>query len=171
VVFKRVRNNRIRRIVEGPMKARIWSCLVLTLMSCATAQTKQPTQGASTPVPISAVLEANVKAEWEAFKNKDKKAYQDLLAEDFVAIEDDGEGMRKKRTAVEEVDRSVVSKYYLFGLSVLPLGSDTALVTYEITMEFPPKAQVRFKRVLVSELWLQRDGKWKMRYYQETRVR
>jgi hypothetical protein len=149
--------------------------MVLVLMSSTAAQTGQPTQGSGTPAPVasalSGILEANVKAEWEAFKNKDKKAYADLLAEDFVAVEDDGEGMRKKRTAVEEVDRSVVSKYYLFGLNVLPLGLDTALVTYEITMEFPRPAQVRFKRVLVSELWLKRDGKWKMRYYQETKVR
>src|SRR5579864_5048123 len=29
-------------------------------------------------------LEANVTAEWEAFKKKDKKTYSDLLADDFV---------------------------------------------------------------------------------------
>jgi hypothetical protein len=124
----------------------IFSGLIFVLSSWAAAQ---PAPRATSPTPnpaIQQVLESNVKAEWEAFKSKDKKAYADLLAEDFVAIEDDGEGMRKRRTAVEEVDRSVVSKYYLFGLSVLPLGPDTALVTYEITMEFPPKAQVRFKR-------------------------
>jgi len=156
------------------MKARIWTGLALMLTSCVVAQ---PTRGGA-PAPaapadttLNGVLETNVKAEWEAFKNKDKKAYADLLAEDFVAVEDDGEGMRKKRTVVEEVDRSVVSKYYLFGLNVLPLSADTAMVTYEITMEFPAKAAVRFKRVLVSEVWQKRDGKWKMRYYQETRVR
>ncbi|HXO37879.1 MAG TPA: hypothetical protein VN872_04550, partial [Candidatus Acidoferrum sp.] len=76
-----------------------------------------------------------------------------------------------KSAAVSEVDRSVVSRYYLFALNILPLDPDAALVTYELTMEFPPKAQVRLKRVLVSELWLKRDGQWKMRYYQETRVR
>jgi uncharacterized protein (TIGR02246 family) len=160
------------------MRTCVWSGVILLLTSYAAAQTGQPMQRAGTPAPsgaaqatLSGVMEANVKAEWDAFQNKDKKAYAELLAEDFVAIEDDGEGMRKKRTAVEEVDRSVISKYYLFGLNVLPLGPDTALVTYEITMEFPAKAQVRFKRVLVSELWLKREGKWKMRYYQETRVR
>jgi len=156
------------------MKARIWSVLVM-LTSCAAAQ---PTQGAGAPAQatpvhtaLSNVLEANVKAEWEAFKNKDKNAYADLLAEDFVAVEDDGEGMRNKARASAEIDHSVVNSYQLFGMSVLPLNDNAALVTYELTMLFPPKAQVRFKRVLVSELWLKRDGKWKMRYYQETHVR
>ncbi len=144
---------------------------VVLVMFFSWAAAQSPAPGSPAQSRIGDVLEANVKAEWEAFKNKDKKTYADLLAEDFVAVEDDGEGMRKKSVAAGEIDRSVVDKYYLFALKVLPVGSDAALVTYELTMEFPSKAQVRFKRVLVSELWLKRDGKWKLRYYQETRVR
>lgn len=116
-------------------------------------------------------LESKVKAEWEAFKNRNKQAYSDLLADDFVAIEDDGEGTRRKSAAVAEVEKSVVNNYQLFALTVLPLDANAALVTYEITLQFPPKAQVRFKRVLVSEIWLKQNGQWKERYYQETRVR
>ncbi len=151
-------------------------CLALIMASFARAQSAStPGPTAETPTqavsPLATLLEANVKAEWEAFKNKDKKAYSDLLADDFAAVEDDNQGMRNKNSAVGEVDRSVVSRYYLFALRVLPLDSNAALVTYELTMEFPPRAAVRFKRVLVSELWLKRLGQWKMRYYQETRVR
>ena len=126
---------------------------------------------ASAPTGVKETLEANVKSEWDAFKNKNKQAYSDLLADDFVAIEDDGEGTRKKTAVLAEVEKSVVTNYHLFALAVLPLGANAALVTYEITLEFPAKAQVRFKRVLVSELWLKRNGHWKERYYQETRVR
>ncbi|HKF19927.1 MAG TPA: nuclear transport factor 2 family protein [Candidatus Angelobacter sp.] len=157
------------------MKIWILTGLVFVLSSFAASQTKPgtapPTPRATVPSHVEDLLEANVKAEWDAFKNKDKKAYADLLAEDFIAVEDDGQGMRKKSTAVEEVDRSVVNKYYLVALKVLPVGADAALVTYELTIEFPPKAPVRIKRVLVSELWLKREGKWKLRYYQETRAR
>jgi hypothetical protein len=131
----------------------------------------KPPDHASTQSPLEGMLEGNVKTEWEAFKNKDKKAYSDLLADDFIAIEDDGQGMRNKNRAAAEIDSSVVTSYNLFALRVLPLNPNAALVTYELTMLFPPKAQVRFKRVLISELWLKRDGQWKMRYYQETRVR
>lgn len=116
-------------------------------------------------------MEANVKAEWEAFKNKDKKAYSDLLAEDFVGVEDDNDGQRAKWKAVREIDVSVINSYNVFALKVLPLNPNAALVTYELTMIFPPKAVVRFKRVLVSEIWVKRDGQWKERYYQETHVR
>lgn len=162
------------------MKTLICSGLVFVLTCWAPSQSPQSNQrtgqlatstAAAAPARTADILEANVKAEWEAFKNKDKRAYSDLLAEDFIAVEDDGQGMRKKNTTVGEVDQSVVSKYYLVALQVLPLGADAALVTYELTIEFPPKTPVRIKRVLVSELWLKRDGKWKLRYYQETRAR
>jgi hypothetical protein len=161
----------------------IYVALVTASLSHTFAQQPQPTgtpgqdgqskasDRASAQSPLEKLLEGNVKTEWEAFKNKDKKAYGDLLADDFMAVEDDSQGQRNKSTAVGEIDRSVINSYTLFALKVLPLHPSAALVTYELTMLFPPTAQVRFKRVLISELWLKRDGQWKMRYYQETRVR
>lgn len=133
-----------------------------------------PSTKASEPAaasPLENLLQANVKTEWEAFRTRDKAAYSNLLADDFAAVEDDNQGSRNKSVAVAEIDRSVIDKYYLFAMHVLPIDSNAALVTYELTMQFPPKAAVRFKRVLVSELWLKGDGPWKMRYYQETHVR
>ena len=135
--------------------------------SPTTAQTPASKQKSS----LETLLEGNVKTEWEAFKNRDKKAYRDLLDDDFIAIEDDAKGMRNKDRAVEEIDRSVVSSYNLFAFRVLPLNPNATLVTYELTMLFPRTAQIRFKRVLISEIWWKREGKWKMRYYQETAVR
>lgn len=154
------------------------ACVSLALMVAASALAQSSPSPSPTPPakaaaasPLEALLGANVKAEWDAFKNKDKKAYGDLLADDFAAVEDDNQGMRTKRAAVAEIDRSVVNQYFLFALHVLPVNANAALVTYELTMQFPPTAVVRFKRVLVSELWLKREGQWKLRYYQETRVR
>jgi hypothetical protein len=144
--------------------------LVVT-QSPEAAPTSVKTAAAATPSPLEAMLGDKVKAEWEAFKKKDKKAYADLLAEDFVAVEDDNQGMRNRITAASEIDRSVINSYNVFALKVLSLNDNAALVTYELTMLFPPKSAVRFKRVLVSELWLKREGQWKLRYYQETHVR
>lgn len=152
-----------------------WTSLAIVTIALAQSPTAPIHSSAATPAPsespLAALLETNVKTEWEAFKNKDKAAYAALLADDFAAVEDDNEGMRKRDAAIAEIDRSVVNKYFLFALHVVPLNAHAALVTYELTMQFPPTAAVRFKRVLVSELWLKRDQGWKMRYYQETRVR
>ena len=126
---------------------------------------------ASAETKLKDMLESNVRAEWDAFKKKDKKAYSDLLADDFVAVEDDGEGERNKIHAVNEINASNIYNYSLAFFKLVPLAPDVAFVRYEITMEFPPKAQIRYSRVYVSELWLKHDGQWKERHHQETRVK
>jgi len=121
---------------------------------------------------LEATLAANVKTEWDAFKNRNKKAYSDLLADDFIAVEEDGEGTRTRYKAASEVDSSNVSNYDERFLKVFPLSPNAALVTYELTFIFPAKAQVRFKRVYISEIWVkQADNQWKLRHYQETSVK
>jgi len=155
------------------------ACLLLLLVCAGWAQqpaataTSGPAKAADQAAEdkLKELLASNVKAEWEAFKNKDKKAFSDLLADDYAAVEDDGQGMRTKAVAAAEADQSVVKDYNLFALKVIPLDTNTALVTYELTMVFPPQAAVRFKRVLACEVWVQRNGQWKGRYYQETHVR
>lgn len=117
------------------------------------------------------VLGAKVDAEWAAFKSKDAKAYGELLAEDFVAVEVDGEGTRTRDQAMREVGRTGVSDAALSRLEVRPLGGDAAMVTYEASMTFTPHAPVHFLRVYVTEIRLRRDGDWKAVQYQETRVR
>ena len=116
-------------------------------------------------------FEAKVKTEWDAFKNKDKKAYSGLLADDFVGVETDSRGTRNKIQAVNELDVQNVKNYSLFALDALPLGENAAFVTYESTIEFPVRAQVRYMRVYVSELWVRSGGEWKLRHSQETAVK
>lgn len=151
--------------------------LAAVLLICVAAsqevtQKAPPSQtSASAQTNLASVLESKVRAEWDAFKNKDKKAYGDLLADDFVAVETDGEGARNKTHAVNEADRSPLRNYTLQNFRLITAGPSAAVVTYELTMEFPPKSSTRFLRVWASELWLNRNGQWKARYYQETRVK
>ena len=117
------------------------------------------------------MFESKIKAEWEALKNKDKKAYAELLADDYEGVEVDGRGERNKIQSVNELADTNVFNYTLWGFKLIPLGPDTALVIYEVTMQFPPKAQVRYSRVYISELWVKRAGQWKELHYQETHVK
>lgn len=149
-------------------------CLVLACLNWSQqppATPASPPEKTGTPARLTDMFKEKITAEWDAFKNRDKQAYSNLLADDFAAVEDDNQGMRNKSAAVAEIDRSVVNDYHLFALTVIPLDPDSALVTYEITLQFPPKSTVHFKRVLVSEVWIKRNKQWKERYYQETHVR
>jgi|SRR5208282_5893095 len=117
------------------------------------------------------LFQARIKAEWEAIKNKDKKAYAELLADDYQGVEVDGKGERSKTQALNELAEGNVSNYTLWGYKLIPLGPDAAFVVYEVTLQFPPKSAVRFSRVYITELWVKRAGQWKELHYQETHVK
>ena len=164
------------------------NCFVLVcaagLTSLALAQPilgQQPTMptpfGEGKPAKISAdssfkdIFQAKIKEEWEALKNKDKKAYAELLADDYQGVEVDGRGERNKIQAVNELVETNVVNYTLFGFKLIPLEPDAAFVIYEVTMQFPANVQIRYSRVYITELWMKRAGQWKEVHYQETHVK
>jgi len=102
---------------------------------------------------------------------RDKDRYAEFLADDFQAVEADGEGERYKLRVLSEVEHSMYADYLLQLFQVQPLGPDYAFVTYEATIQFPAGAGTRYKRILVGELWAAENGNWKMKRYQETPVR
>lgn len=161
------------------MRNRFFFACIAGLTGLAWAQQPtMPTQfGEGKPGKLSAasslndVFQAKIKDEWEALKNKDKKAYAELLAYDYQGVEVDGRGERNKIQALNELAETNVFNYSLFGFKLMPLGSDSAFVIYEVTMQFPPRAQVRYSRVYISELWVKRAGQWKELHYQETHVK
>jgi hypothetical protein len=157
----------------------IFACLA-GLMSLALAQQPAvparngegpPFGSVSTDSILKNTFEAKIKVEWDALKNKDKKAYSDLLADDYQGVEVDGRGERTKIQAVAELADTNVFDYKLFGLKVIPLGQDATFVIYESTMQFPPKSVIRYSRVYITELWVRRAGQWKEVHYQETHVK
>jgi hypothetical protein len=156
----------------------IFTCIVWLASTCLAQQpttpVKDPAAAQSTVSPdsdLKNMFEATILAEWEALKNKDKKTYADLLADDYQGVEVDGQGERTKLQAVNELADGNVFNYTIWGLKLIPLGPDAAFVLYESTMQFPPKSQVRYSRVYVSELWVKRNGEWKELHYQETHVK
>lgn len=132
---------------------------------------KPPSSSVSADSALQAMFESKIKVEWDALKNKDKKAYAELLADDYQGVEVDGRGEQNKTQAVNELLTENVFNYTLWGFKLIPLGPDAALVIYESTMQFPPKAQVRYSRVYISEVWVKRAGQWKELHYQETHVK
>jgi hypothetical protein len=151
------------------------ACATLVLGGFVFGQ--QPQGGTSPPAKSTAqadltnLLDAKIKAEWQAIKNKDQKAYGELLTDDYVAVEADGEGERYKWKALSELQQSTVTDSTLSFLKVTTLCLDAAFVRYEVFIRFPPKSAVPFEKILVGEVWVKRDGQWKALHYQETRVK
>jgi Domain of unknown function (DUF4440) len=147
--------------------------LALAQQSTTPAKTGESRQSSSVSAEskLKDMFESKINVEWEALKNKDKKAYGELLADDYEGVEVDGRGERNKIQAVNELAETNVFNYTLWGYKLTPLGPDAAFVIYEVTMQFPPKAQVRYSRVYITELWVKRGEQWKELHYQETHVK
>jgi len=162
------------------MRARFIYFCVTWLLSFALAQTSaippapnanRQSSDTATDSNLKAMFESRIKAEWDAIKNKDKKAYGALLADDYQGVEVDGQGERTKIQAVNEMEAGNVYNYTLWGFKLIPLGPDAAFAIYEVTLQFPPKSVVRYSRLYITELWVKRGGEWKELHYQETHVK
>ena len=151
------------------------ACAAFVLGSLVFGQQPQsgssPSRKPTADTDLTSLLDAKIKAEWQAIKNKDQKAYGELLTDDYVAVEADGGGERYKWKVLSELKESSVSDYTLSILKVTSLCADVALVRYEVFIKFPPKSIVRFEKILVGEVWVKHDGQWKALHYQETRVK
>jgi len=154
-------------------------CTVVLLTCFAPAQQPAAKKAAEVSKPADAsvgssvkdLFESKVKTEWEALKQKDKKAYGELLADDYEGVEVDGTGERSRIQSINELAAGNVFNYTLWGFRVTPLGPDATLVIYEVTMQFPPGSVLRYSRLYISELWVKRKGEWKELHYQETHVK
>jgi hypothetical protein len=161
------------------MRSRIF-CLFLSLLVTASSAWSQqppspakvdPVKEASADTALKDLFDSKIKAEWDAIKNKDRKAYNDLLDDEYQGVETDGQGERNKIQAINELVATNVFSYTLWGLKVTPLGPDATFVVYEVTMQFPPKSAVRLSRIYIGSLWVKRSGQWKELHYQETHVK
>jgi hypothetical protein len=147
------------------------TCFALAQQTATSAKTGETMQTAAGDSALKDIFEAKIKTEWEALKNKDKKTYGELLADEYQGVEVDGRGERNKIQSISEVAELNVYNYTLWGLKVIPVGTDAAFVIYEVTMQFPPQAQIRYSRIYIGALWVKRSGQWKELHYQETHVK
>jgi hypothetical protein len=162
------------------MRVFLVSVSIIAVMAVALAQQpaapvkpgeSQPFGSVSTDSGLKDMFQAKIKTEWDALKNKDKKAYAELLADDYQGVEADGQGERTKIQAVNELPNGNVYNYTFWGFKLIPLGPDAAFVIYEVTLQFPPKSVTRYSRIYITELWVKRGGAWKELHYQETNVK
>lgn len=156
-------------------------CLIFVFVACAVSasgsqqSSVQPESvGNAQTAPadsLTTLFEAKIKAEWEAIKKKDKKTYGEFLADEYQGVETDGRGERNKSQAMNELQETNVFNYTLWGMKVTALGPDATFVVYEVTLQFPPTAQVKYLRDYIGEVWVKQSGQWKLLHYQETRVK
>ena len=121
----------------------------------------------STASVSDADITAREKATWDAIKKKDYDAFGNMLASDYLEVEDDG--VYDKTATSTTIKDFAVSDATFSDWKVLSVDKNAVLVTYNLNLKAMYKGQaVPPGPYRVASGWVNRDGKWLAIYYQET---
>ncbi len=150
------------------------SCLVVAA-ACTTvpstnngnASNANSTAEKSTVSLSEADATAREKGVWDALKKKDYDAFSNMLAAEYIEVEDDG--VYDKAATNTTIKDFAVSDATFSDWKVLPINKDAVIVTYNLSLNATYKGiTVPPGPYHVASGWVNRDGKWLGIYYQET---
>src|SRR5712691_10696739 len=133
------------------------ACSTETTNREMTANTNKPMVSTSTMSDAEAT--AREKATWEAIKKKDYDAFGNMLASDYIEVEDDG--VYDKTATSTTIKDFAVSDATFSDWKVLSVDKNAVLVTYNLNLKATYKGQaVPPGPYRVASGWVNRDGKW-----------
>jgi len=122
------------------------------------------TQGVSIP-ELTEAISARLVAQWEAWKNQDPAPNNAIIADDFHSFWPDGSRHVGRPTAQQMAEQPIAG-YKLSEFRAVPVGADTALVTYLADIKTPGDNVEH--HMAVGEIWVKRNGQWQIRAYSGT---
>ena len=138
----------------------VWA-VVAVLMATAAAQGR-----------LKAALEAQERAGWEAYKNKDAEAFRRLCAPEYTAVVADGKPARDVQATLDSMQEITIHSYTLDDIHVARLGPDAAVLIYNASVQVAIGDQpAQPARLAVTSVWARRGGQWKCLRYHESEVK
>src|SRR5215472_10142304 len=113
----------------------------------------------------AATVVKHERAAFDAVKNKDKKTYADLMADEMTVISAD-EGMLDKTATLKSFDSETLSSYSLNDPKAIAVAPSVILLTYKLHIKTALAGKPHEGDFFVSSLWVNRDGEWKNVLYQ-----
>lgn len=113
-------------------------------------------------------LYAREKAGWETFLRKDKAAYAEGYAEDAVGFDLTGK-LKDKAAAVNDINSADKWTHYEmrdFAADLIAPG--VALVHYSAAVAGVKDGRSFDVKFVLGAVFVQRDGRWLLRYFQNT---
>src|SRR5271166_313409 len=106
-------------------------------------------QNDSVPEMTEAIY-ARLLTQWDAWKNRDAASNNAVIADDFQAISADGL-LRTGKPTAQQMAEQPITGYKLSEFRVVPVGADSALVTYFANVKTP--GEISEFRMAVGEVW------------------
>ena len=154
----------------------------LLVLAFATLCFAQP-QAAASPSPLPAKpkprmskaallkkLSANETRLWEAWKNKDAKPFQSLLASDGVMIGEEGIGAKADIVKMIGASPCDVKSFTLSDWKLSMVDADAAVITYKGVADGTCSGQP-IPATWSSSLWVNRRGRWVAFSHQESNIK
>jgi hypothetical protein len=128
-----------------------------------------PARAQNAPPELREELMALEREGWEALKERDRPTMRRLLADDALLIFSDGARYYKSQLLEHMLDYRLDSYSIDPNYGMRRLDLDVAALIYRVTS----RGAARFDRtetskVLVTSLYVRRDGRWRSVLYQET---
>jgi hypothetical protein len=114
---------------------------------------------------LTETISSRLVAQWDGWKNQDAASNNAVIADDFTSFWPDGSRHVGKPTA-QQMAEQPISGYKLSEFRVVPVGVDTALVTYFADIRIPSDNVDH--HMAVGEVWVKRNGQWLIRGYSGT---
>lgn len=145
--------------------------VVLVLGSVAAAEkrrakgTHMATAQNDSTQEMTDAISARLHAQWEGWKNQDPAPNDAIIADDFHSFWPDGSRHVGRPTAKQMAEQPIAA-YKLSEFRAVPVGSDTALVTYFADIKTPGDNLEH--HMTVGEVWARHNGQWQIRAYSGT---
>jgi hypothetical protein len=140
--------------------------MVLALVSTAAfAQAGSQHTKAARPSLKDTILDRE-KATWETLKQKDYAGFGDLLAENFLAI--DNTGITQRADFLKAMHDLILNDYLMEQVKVMPVASGVALITYEAKLKGSYQGKELSRPVYAASVWVKHGAKWLQAFNQES---
>ncbi|MBV8859504.1 MAG: nuclear transport factor 2 family protein [Acidobacteria bacterium] len=139
---------------------------VIALTLAAVAFTNTPAR-VKRGNPIEAELVALEKSAYEAWKNKDRRFFEEHMAEDGRYLDPDGGGGKAQYVRAIIDNDCTVNGYALDKPTVTMLNKDAALLTYRYTYDIVCGGKPEAGPLWASTVYVRRGGRWLIAFHQE----
>ena len=150
--------------------------LIMALASLCLAQEPKPSPSPKPKAPrvtkemLLTELSEMETALWNAWKNKDSKAFDTQLSEDSVMVGEQGVGMKNDVVKMMASMPCDVKSFTLTDWKLTKLSPTTALITYKGAADGTCMGQP-IPTAWASSIWVKRKNVWQAAFHQETPVR
>ena len=116
---------------------------------------------------VEAEIVALEKRAYEAWKQKDKKFFEEHMWEDGQYLDQNGVGGKAQYIKAIIDNDCAVNSYALDTPQVTMLGKDAALVAYRYTYDIVCGGKPEAGPLWASTVYVKRSGKWLIAFHQE----